>query len=74
MKELKFENQCLNITIQQMKKGEVNMLKEINSFPSFSYHLVMIIITCCKSPEFRENFGKTRGLLIWNILQLFHYK
>ena len=35
MKELMFENQCLNNTIQQMRKGEVNMFKEINPFPSF---------------------------------------
>jgi hypothetical protein len=45
-----------------MKKGEANMLKLINYFPSFflpccHYHFS----DCCRRPEFRDNVGETRG-------------
>ena len=48
--------------MEQMKKGESNMLKEINSFPSFFLTCCHDHFgDCCRNPEFQDNVGKTRG-------------
>jgi hypothetical protein len=65
IRDLKLENQRLKLSIEHRKEGETNMLNEINGFPSYFLHCCHDHFgDCCRNPDYQDNFGNTRQVLI----------